>query len=254
MLKILMHGAAGKMGRMIAACAKNLNEVEIVCGVDAVAADDLGFPVYTSLAAVQEVVDVIIDFSRASALEGLLDYALAHKTPCVIASTGHSAEQKEAIVRAAREIPVFFSANFSLGVNVLLAVCRKAAAALGESFDIEIVEKHHNQKVDAPSGTALMLADGISSVLEEKPEYVYDRYNRHAPRAKREIGISAVRGGTIVGEHDVIFAGSQEVVTLSHTAYSREIFANGSLKAASFLATRVPGLYDMESMIEERLK
>lgn len=254
MLKILMHGAAGKMGRMIAACAKKMDGVEVVCGVDVRSADDLGFPVYTSLSDVRENFDAIIDFSHASALLDVLNFALSKKVPCVIASTGHTAEQKDKLFDAAKEIPLFYSANFSVGVNVLLSVCRRAAAALGESFDIEIVEKHHNQKVDAPSGTALMLADGISSVLAEKPEYAYTRHDRHEARAKHEIGISAVRGGTIVGEHDVIFAGEQEVVTLSHTAYSREIFANGALRAARFVFAKAPGLYNMESMIEENLR
>ncbi len=253
MLKVLMHGACGKMGRMIAQCAHSFEDLAIVCGVDS-RSEALEFPLYQSFSEVRENVDVIIDFSHASALEKLLSYAVEKCIPCVIASTGHSSEQKKMIEEAASKIPVFYSANFSLGVNVLLSVCRRAAAALGESFDIEIVEKHHNQKVDAPSGTALMLADGISSVLEEAPEYVYERRSRHEARQKREIGISAVRGGTIVGEHDVIFAGAQEVVTLSHTAYSREIFANGALRAAAFLAERPNGLYDMESMIEERLK
>lgn len=254
MLKVLMHGAAGKMGRMIAACAQRMEGVTITCGVDLCGADDLAFPVYTSFSAVKEEFDVIIDFSHASALSSVLEFAFENKKPCVIASTGHTAEQKAEIISRSAELPIFYSANFSLGVNVLLSVCRRAAAALGETFDIEIVEKHHNQKVDAPSGTALMLADGISSVLEEKPEYVYTRHDRHEARGKREIGISAVRGGTIVGEHDVIFAGAQEVVTLSHTAYSREIFANGALRAAKFLAGKKTGLYNMESMIEESMQ
>lgn len=254
MLKVLMHGAGGKMGRMIAECAQKSDFAEIVCGVDVKEVTDLSFPVCRTLCDVREKFDVIIDFSHASTLSSLLSFALKQKIPCVIASTGHTPEQKEEIYRASKEIPVFYSANFSVGVNVLLSVCRRAAAALGESFDIEIVEKHHNQKVDAPSGTALMLADGISSVLDEAPEYVFARHDRHAPREKREIGISAVRGGTIVGEHDVIFAGAQEVVTLSHTAYSRVIFANGALRAARFLAQKPSGLYNMESMIEESLK
>ena len=254
MLKILMHGACGRMGRMIARCAGETDGVEITCGIDLCAADDLGFPVYAAFSDVRESFDVIIDFTNASTLDSLLQYVSEHRIPCVIASTGHTAEQKEKIRETSKKTPVFYSANFSLGVNVLLALCRRAATALSESFDIEIVEKHHNQKLDAPSGTALMLADGIASVLEDAPEYVYTRHDRHATRAKQEIGISAVRGGTIVGEHDVIFAGNQEVVTLSHTAYSREIFANGALKAAQYLAELAPGLYDMESMIEDRLK
>ena len=253
MLKILMHGAAGKMGRMIAACASKSENFHITCGVDRFPADDLGFPVYPALSEAKEKYDVIIDFSHASALEGLLAFAVEKRVPCVIASTGHTPEQKQMIEAAARQIPVFYSANFSLGVNVLVALCRRAASVLGESFDIEIVEKHHNQKVDAPSGTALMLADGIGAVLEEEPEYVFDRHDRHEKRKKREIGISAVRGGSIVGEHDVIFAGNQEVLTLSHTAYSREIFASGALRAASWLCGHPAGLYDMESMIGESL-
>lgn len=254
MLKVLMHGAAGKMGRMIAACAKDFEGLEIVCGVDAAGASDLPFCVYRSLSEVTERVDVLIDFTRAAALVDVLSFCAERAVACVIASTGHTDAQKAQIAEAAKSIPVFFSANFSIGINVLLSVCRRAAVALGENFDIEIVEKHHSQKVDAPSGTALMLADGISAVLEEQPQYTYTRHDRHAPRQKGEIGISAVRGGTIVGEHDVIFAGSQEVVTLSHTAYSREVFAVGALRAARFLSTRDAGLYDMESMIEESLK
>ncbi|MBP3686379.1 MAG: 4-hydroxy-tetrahydrodipicolinate reductase [Clostridia bacterium] len=254
MLKILMHGACGRMGRMIARQAEEMDSVTVTCGVDMRTADDLGFPVFSSLSDVDEAFDVIIDFTNASTLSGLLEYAVEKRVPCVIASTGHTAEQKQQIRDAAKVTPVFYSANFSLGVNVLLALCRRAASALSENFDIEIVEKHHNQKLDAPSGTALMLADGIASVLEYEPEYVYTRHNRHETREKKEIGISAVRGGTIVGEHDVIFAGNQEVVSLSHTAYSREIFAVGALKAAQYLADLAPGLYDMESMIEDRLK
>lgn len=254
MLKILMHGVCGKMGRMVVECAKKRDDLSVVCGVDAVPAKEFEFPVYRALTDVTEDVDVIIDFSRACALEGLIRFAEERKIACVIASTGLTEEQKELMRTASAQIPVFYSANFSLGVNVLLSVCRRAAAALGESFDIEIVEKHHNQKVDAPSGTALMLADGIATVLEDKPEYVFDRHARHEARGKQEIGITAVRGGTIVGEHDVIFAGSQEVVTLSHTAYSREIFANGALSAARFLFGREAGLYDMESMIEESVR
>lgn len=250
MLKILLHGAAGKMGHMVAACAAQMEDVQIACGVDARTEEENGFPMYCALGEVAVEFDIIIDFSHASTLDSLLDFAVSRGKPCVIASTGHSDTQKKMIAAASSKIPVFYSANFSLGVNVLMTLCRKAATALG-GFDIEIVEKHHNQKVDAPSGTALMLADTISSVLNDAPDYVYSRHELHSSRGKNEIGISAVRGGTIVGEHDVIFAGYQEVVTLSHTAYSREVFANGALRAAKFLKLKSVGLFNMESMIEE---
>lgn len=254
MLNVLIHGVCGKMGQMLVCCAPKHPQLKVVCGVDLRGGDCADFPIYSSFAQVQERVDVVIDFSHASALDSVLGFCVEKKVPCVLASTGHTAEQKLQIAAAGKQIAVFYSANFSLGVNVLLTLCRRAAAAFGEDFDIEIVEKHHNQKVDAPSGTALMLADGIASVMEASPEYVYSRNDRHEARKQNQIGISAVRGGTIVGEHDVIFAGEQEVVTLSHTAYSREIFGNGALRAAVFVAARPVGLYNMESMIEASIQ
>ena len=194
---------------------------------------------------------MIIDFSHPSALEPLLAYATAHKIPAVIATTGLSAEQKEQLAEAAKEIPLFFSANMSLGINLLISLAKKAAALLEESFDIEIIERHHNQKIDAPSGTALAIADGISEVLKNPPEYVYDRHSVRRKRKKNEIGLHAVRGGTIVGDHEVLFAGNDEVIELKHSAASKEVFAVGAVKAAKFLAGKRPGMYSMTDLVEE---
>lgn len=250
MLKVILHGCGGKMGRTVADCAAENAGVEIVAGVDACTPEAAGFPVYKKLDELTQEADVLIDFSRADALTAVLKYACEKKLPCVIATTGHSAAQRDEIKEAALIIPVFYSANLSLGAGALLAVAKKAAVLLGGGYDIEIIERHHRHKVDAPSGTALMLADGISAVLPEEPVYVYERQSKKTPRDKREIGISSVRGGSMVGEHEVIFAGDNEVLSLTHTAYSRGIFARGALIAAAFLAGKDRGLYDMESLAE----
>jgi 4-hydroxy-tetrahydrodipicolinate reductase len=193
--------------------------------------------------------DVIIDFSHPSALAPLLDMALDQKRPAIICTTGLDESQVARIRDVSKNIPVFFSANMSLGVNLMMALSKTAAKLLGQDFDIEIVEKHHNQKIDAPSGTALMLADGISGVLSQKPQYVYDRHSKRARRTKNEIGLHAIRGGTITGEHDVIFAGRDEILTISHSASSKEVFATGAVSAAVFMAGKPAGLYDMNDMI-----
>ena len=195
--------------------------------------------------------DAVIDFSSPAALDGLLAFALERKVPLVLATTGYSDEQLAQIDEASKRIPIFRSANMSLGINVLLELVKKAAAVLGDSYDIEIVEKHHNRKVDAPSGTALMIADAAASALNFKPEYVYERHSVRQSRDKKEIGISAVRGGTIVGIHEIMFAGRDEIIEIKHTAMSREIFANGAVKAAKFLAgMSKPGMYDMSMLVE----
>ena len=248
MIRILLSGCNGKMGRVITACVKQRCDCEIVAGFD-INTDTCDFPVYARPENCNVEADVIIDFSHPAALDGVLCYAREHALPVVLATTGLSDEQKARVNEAAMHIPVFSSANMSLGVSLLTELARKAAAVLGNDFDIEIVEKHHNQKVDAPSGTALMLGDAISEGLSFEPEYVFDRHSVRRKRDKKEIGFSAIRGGTIVGEHDIIFAGHDEVITLSHSAQSKEIFAVGGINAAVFLVGKEPGMYTMRDLV-----
>ncbi len=251
MTHILINGACGHMGRVIADVIANREDCTVLAGVDPVGTSYAGFPVYPSFDQVEEKADVIIDFSHPSALGGVLDYAKSHFTPVVIGSTGYTPEQKQQIQDAAKEIPVFFSFNMSLGVNLLVNLAKKAAQVLGDQFDIEIVEKHHNQKIDAPSGTALMIADAIQETMGGNMVYQYDRHAQRKKREHNEIGIHSVRGGTIVGEHQVIFAGRDEVVTLTHEAHSKQVFAVGAVNAAVFLEKKTPGLYDMGAMLAE---
>lgn len=248
-MKILICGAAGAMGRAVAAVAREYGH-EPVAGVDKVAAD-VGFPAYADIAEVKEKFDCIIDFSHPSLLKSIIDRAVKEKTPAVIATTGISDEQVAYMRTASASVPIFFSYNMSFGVNVLASLAKKAAAALYDAFDIEILEMHHNRKLDAPSGTAILLADAISESLPEEPVFVYDRHARRQKRDKKEIGISSVRGGTIVGEHEIIFAGKDEVVTLKHSALSRDVFAVGAVKAAQFLSAKESGMYSMDDMIGE---
>lgn len=249
MIDILLCGAGGQMGRAIAVLAEQRDDCRIVAGIDPATVTGAAFPVFTSPDGFYGRADVIIDFSNPKALEPLLKYALASKTPAVLATTGLSPEQISMIKSAARDLPVFFSANMSLGVNLLLHLVKTAERILGGGFDVEIIERHHNKKLDAPSGTALMLADGISQVAERELQYVYDRHSRHQARRQCEVGIHSVRGGTIVGEHEVIFAGSDEVLTISHSAASKRVFAAGALRAALFVTNQPPGLYDMEALV-----
>lgn len=246
MLNILLCGCGGRMGAAVIAAAKETGD-RIVAGVDIDPASDSPFPIFTSPAEFSGKADVIVDFSHHSALPGLLDYAVATGTPLVVCTTGHTEEETAAMRAASEKVAVFFSRNMSLGINLLISLCRRAAAALGTDFDIEIIEKHHNKKLDAPSGTALMLADAISEG-EARP-YVYDRHAERRQRAKGEIGLHAVRGGTIVGEHEVLFCGKDEVISLSHSASSREVFATGALRAAHFMAGRCAGFYNMDDVI-----
>ena len=245
-MKLILNGCLGRMGRAVAALAADRDH-RVVAGVD-VAAGDAAFPVYTDWANLPAA-DAVIDFSNPSALEAELAYVTAHSLPLVLCTTGLSDEQMEAVKKAAEIVPIFFSSNMSLGVAVLSALTKKAAAILGDTFDIEIVEMHHNQKLDAPSGTALMLADAAKAGLSYDPVYTYDRHTRRQKRDKKEIGIAALRGGTVVGEHSVYFAGEQEVVTLSHSAGSRSVFASGALSAAAFIADKAPGMYSMEDIL-----
>lgn len=238
------------MGRVIQQLVAERTDCTIAAGVDLFADSAAAFPAYTNIADVQEEADVIIDFSHPSLLTPILSYA-AQKggIPAVLCTTGYSAEQVEALKTAAQTQPVFYSRNMSLGINLLIELSKKAAKVLGDQFDIEIIEKHHNQKIDAPSGTALMLADAIASVRDGETQYVYDRHAQRKKREKSEIGLHAVRGGTIVGEHEVIFAGNHEVITLSHSAQSKELFATGAVNAAVYMCGKGPGLYDMSDMI-----
>ena len=247
-MKIILSGCNGKMGQVIARTVAERDGCEIVAGLDRVADSTGAFPVFAT-ADIDIPADIIIDFSHPAMLQTVLTLAEGRHLPAIIATTGLSDEQLAAVRALSEKVPVFFSANMSIGVNLLSALVEKAAKVLGNDFDIEIVEKHHNQKVDAPSGTALMLADAAKAGLSFEPHYVYDRHSMRQKREKTEIGISSVRAGTIVGEHEVIFGGRDEVITLSHLAMSKEIFAVGALNAAAFLVGKPAGLYSMKDMI-----
>ncbi|MBP1546241.1 MAG: 4-hydroxy-tetrahydrodipicolinate reductase [Oscillospiraceae bacterium] len=251
MIKTAITGANGKMGKVLTSIISGREDCSICGGID-INTDKNGlFPIVSEPSQLPEKPDVIIDFSHPSALDKLLEYCLSTGTPVVIATTGFSDEQIAKIKAAAEQIPVFFSFNMSLGINLLASLAKTAAKLLGGQFDIEIVEKHHNQKIDAPSGTAIMLGNAVNSALDEKYHFEYDRHSKRMKRDKYEIGMHAIRGGTIVGEHDVIFAGRDEVITLSHSAASKEVFAVGAVNAAVFLAKQSAGLYDMSDVIEE---
>ena len=252
MINILMSGCNGRMGQVISAMVSQRADAKIICGVDVYDGIKNEYPVYSYFDDVKEKPDVIIDFSNPAALAGLLRYAVENSIPCVLCTTGYSKEQIDSINKAAEKIAVFRSGNMSLGINLLIEISKTAAKVLGDDYDIEIVEKHHSRKIDAPSGTALMIADGISQVKENEPEYVYDRHSVRKKRDKKEIGISSIRGGNIVGEHDVIFAGENEVLTISHHAQSRNLFGEGAVNAALFLADKKPGNYDMTDLLKER--
>ncbi|MDE5855088.1 MAG: 4-hydroxy-tetrahydrodipicolinate reductase [Ruminococcus sp.] len=249
MTNIAICGANGKMGKTIYNCVKDRDDCKVVAGIDLYTEQYADFPIVDSPSKLTVKPDVIIDFSNPASLDGLLDYCLSTGVPLVVASTGYSDEQISKIKSASEQIPVFFTFNMSLGINLLVQLAKKATEVLGDRFDIEIVEKHHNQKLDAPSGTAIMLADAINKTLDNSKHYVYDRHSRRQRREKSEIGMHAIRGGTIVGEHDVIFAGNDEVITLSHSAASKTVFAEGSIKAAIFLKDKPAGLYDMQMLI-----
>lgn len=253
MTKVAIVGCNGKMGYFVAQAVKENAACETLFGVDAFGESRCDFPVYPSFDGVTEIPDVIIDFSNPAALDGMLGFALEHCVPCVICTTGYSQEQVAQIKAASEKIAVFYSGNMSLGINLLIELSKQAAKVLGGSFDIEIVEKHHHFKVDAPSGTALMIADAISGTLENEPQYVYDRHAVRKRRSNNEIGIHAVRGGTIVGEHEVIFAGHDEVVTLTHQAQSKEVFAVGAVNAAAFLANQKAGMFSMSDLLADKM-
>lgn len=250
MIKIIMHGCNGKMGQVITDMVKNDDTAEIVAGIDVVDNRDNGYPVFTDIDACDVPADVIIDFAAAVAVDKLLDYSVKHKIPVVLCTTGLSEAQIAKVEEASRKVAVLRSANMSLGINTLMKLLKEAANIFAPAgYDIEIVEKHHNQKVDAPSGTAIALADSINEARNNEYEYVYDRSQVRKKRDKKELGISAVRGGTIVGEHEVIFAGVDEVIEFKHTAYSKSVFAKGAVEAGKYLAGKSAGLYNMSDVI-----
>lgn len=251
MIRVIMHGCNGKMGQVISGLVAADPAVEMVAGIDVWDDGHNTYPVFADINDCDVEADCLIDFSTASAVEKMLDYCVAKKLPCVLCTTGLSEAQLQKMKEASESTAILKSANMSLGINLLLKMLKEAAGVLAPAgFDMEIVEKHHNLKVDAPSGTALALADSINEEFNNEYEYVYDRSSRREKRPAKEIGISAVRGGTIVGDHDVIFAGADEVITFSHTAYSKAVFGKGAVQAAKFLAGKEAGMYNMGDVID----
>ncbi len=251
MINVIINGSAGKMGKIVASLIKEEKDMQVVAGIDPNIYDDPDFPIFPSIQECDVKADVIIDFSVSYVVPFLLDYSVKNNIPLVLCTTGLSEEVIKKVKESSEKVAILKSANMSVGVNLLMKLLKTAAKDLYDSgFDIEIVEKHHNQKLDAPSGTALALADSINEEFNNEYEYIYDRSQRRDKRSPKEIGISAIRGGTIVGEHDVIFAGKDEIITFSHTALSKSIFAVGAIKAAKFLAGKGPGLYTMKEVLE----
>ena len=250
MTRVIMHGCNGKMGQVITNLCREDENIEIVAGIDISDHIKNEYPVFKNIEDCNVEADAIIDFASAKAVDALIAYSVSRQIPVVLCTTGLSEEQNESVVKAAEKVAVLKSANMSLGINMLLDLLQKAAKILAPAgFDMEIVEKHHNQKVDAPSGTALALADSLNAALDDAYSYQYDRTKERKKREKMEIGIQAVRGGNIVGEHEVIFAGTDEVITFQHTAYSKGVFAKGAMEAAKFLKGKPAGLYDMRDVI-----
>ncbi len=251
MVRAVMHGCNGKMGQVITGLIKADEGIELVAGIDTYTGIQNDYPVFENIEQCDVQTDVIIDFSNAGAVDALLGYCAGRQVPVVLCTTGLSEEQLEKVREASKKTAVLKSANMSLGINLLMKLLKDAAKVLGPAgFDIELVEKHHNQKVDAPSGTALALADSINEAVDGGYEYVYDRSQVRRKREKKELGISAVRGGTIVGDHEVIFAGADEVIEFKHTAYSKAVFGKGAVEAAKFLAGKPAGIYDMSDVIQ----
>ena len=255
MVKIMMHGCNGVMGQVISKIVEETEGAVMACGVDRVDDGHNDYPVFTDINACDVEVDAIIDFSAAPAVDGLLDFAVERQIPVVLCTTGLSDEQLERVHEASKKTAVLRSANMSLGVNTLFKVLKSMTKLLADAgFDIDIVEKHHRRKLDAPSGTAIALAEAVNEPLNNEYEFVYDRSQRRQQRDDKEIGISAVRGGTIVGEHEVIFAGTDEVIEFKHTAYSRSVFGKGAVEAAKFLAGKEAGFYDMQDVIRATME
>jgi 4-hydroxy-tetrahydrodipicolinate reductase len=250
MTKIILNGCNGKMGKTIVELSKNYEEATIVAGIDVLNREESYFPIFTHPSICDVDANVVIDFSRPAALPHVLELSRRKGLGVVVATTGLDESHLNLIQDASKEVPILLSANMSLGVNLLLDLVQKAAQILWEDYDIEILEKHHNSKEDAPSGTALMIADAINAALDDKKEYVYERASKRKKRDRKEMGIHSLRGGTIVGEHDVIFSGFHEIIEINHKAYSRDIFASGALRAALFLKDQKPGLYNMKDLMK----
>ena len=246
MLKVIINGYSGTMGKVLTKCVNEDKDLQLVCGASK---DELDVPfkTYHKMSEVEELADVIIDFSHHSTIEDTLNYATKTKTPLVIATTGFNDEELGKIKEASNIIPIFHSSNMSLGVNVLIKLVKEAAKALNK-FDIEIIEKHHNKKVDSPSGTAVMIANAVKEIREQS-EFIYGRHGRTGKRQQNEVGIHAVRGGTIVGEHSAIFAGNDEILEINHSARSKNVFAEGAIAAAKYLVNQQPGFYNMDDML-----
>jgi len=252
MLKIILSGANGRMGQAVTAICEADEKIELVAGFDLSAEKKNTYPIYVDPMEFGGTADVVIDFSNPTSLPGLLRYCTRTKTPVILCTTGYNADEEKMIQEASKTVPIFKSGNMSLGINLLADLIKKAVQILGTDYDIEIVERHHKGKLDAPSGTAFMLANAAKEALPYDPNYVYERESVRTPRGPQEIGISAVRGGTIVGEHEVIFAGLDEVIELKHTALSRNVFANGAVAAAKYMSTiTTPGLYNMNHLISK---
>ena len=251
MINIMLCGCGGKMGHALTRLIGADENCAVICGVDINTEKYADYPVYPSCGDFNGKADVIIDFSHPSCTDGVLEYAKSTGTPAVICTTGLSKQQRDKITEYSKDVPLFFSANMSIGINLIINLVSQAARLLQNDFDIEIIEKHHNQKIDAPSGTALAIADAVSEAVSYQAEYVYDRHSVRKKRSPHEIGIHAVRGGTIVGEHSVIFAGNDEVIELKHQAASKEVFAVGAVSAAKFLCGKANGLYSMKELVEE---
>ncbi|MDE7366423.1 MAG: 4-hydroxy-tetrahydrodipicolinate reductase [Lachnospiraceae bacterium] len=250
MIKMIMHGCNGKMGQVISGIVAEDAQTEMAAGIDVYDNGSNPYPVFSDITACNIKADVIIDFSTAGAVDALLDYAVEKQIPVVLCTTGLSEEQLAHVEAASKKVAILKSANMSLGINTIMKLLQDAAKVFAPAgYDIEIVEKHHNLKLDAPSGTAIALADSINEAMDHRYEYIYDRSQRREKRDGKELGISAVRGGTIVGEHEVIFAGTDEVIEIKHTAYSKAVFAKGAVEAGKFLAGKAPGLYNMSDVI-----
>lgn len=249
MLNILLSGVSGAMGGILQEIIAAGDDTQIIAGYDATPMTTLPFPVYSDLSEFTGKADVIIDFSHFKAFPGIFKYASENKVPLVIATTGLSAEDLIQIEEGSKSFPIFKTANMSLGINLLVKALKSISPQLEAGFDIEIIEKHHNRKIDAPSGTALLLADAINDSLENPKTYTYGREGRDAKRTENEMGIHAIRGGTIPGEHSAIFAGNDEIIEFKHSALSKKVFAEGAVKAARYIADKTPGLYDMSMLI-----
>lgn len=252
MINVILCGCNGKMGKSISSLSSKFPNLKIAAGIDKYNKQLFDYPVFENLKDCTVSSDVVLDFSRPDLLNDIISFCKAKKTPLVLCTTGYSKEQLELISEASKEIPVFKSANMSIGINVINNILKKVSAALYENFDIEIIEKHHNQKVDAPSGTALLLADTIKDSIPEKVDYVYGRDGSNK-RKHSDIGIHAIRGGTIIGEHDVIFAGESEIIELKHEALSRDVFAIGALNACDFISGKLPRIYNMDDVIKSKI-